>query len=162
MSSGGRGRTGLSGWRLPLSRGAATLGVLFSYACQVYVPAGTPAPTPGTLVRVLIEPDAVQRVSEEAGQPMPPYLRGRLLGSSGDSVRVSVLMPVNPQDVQRNRQVFSVASSEVLEIQRQALSRPRTALLGGTVAALLVLAFTSAESSGGSQGQVPDQGDPPP
>ena len=162
MSSGGRGRVGLSGWRMPLARRAAALGVLFTSACQVYVPAGTPAPTPGSSVRVLIEPDAVERVREEAGQPMPPYLKGRLLGSGGDSVRVSVLMPVSPQDVQRNRQVFSVSYSEVLEIQREALSRPRTALLAATVLGLLVLAFASAESSGGSQGHVPDAGDPPP
>jgi hypothetical protein len=72
-------------------------------------------------------------------------------------------MALTPPAVQRNRQVFVVASSEVVEIQREVLSRNRTALLGATVAALLVLAFNSVgSSSGGSQSDIPDGGDPPP
>ncbi len=163
MALGARRRTGRSRWRLRLSRGAAALALLFGSACRVYVPVASSAPAPGTSVRVFIQPDAVQRVRQEAaGQPMPPHLDGRLLGSNGDSVRISVLMALAPPATQRTRQVFSIASSEVVEMQREVFSRNRTVLLGATVATLLGLAFNAITSSGGAQPDIPGGGDPPP
>lgn len=140
--------------------GAAMLAAVLGSACYVYVPAGDPAPPVGEAVRVLVQPAAAERLSGEAGRPMPS-LEGRVVETAQDTLRVSVVIQQNSgASIERPRQVFSVASSEVLQVQREELSVRRTVLLGaGSVALLAVLISRFDAIIGGDPGDDSYPGD---
>lgn len=138
---------------IPLLRSAAAFGALFGSACQIYVPLDPPAPAIGSSVRVLITPDAAQRLAREEGRRQPQHLDGRFVGTRGDSVRISVLLDRDPRYAQQSlRHELSLSRSEVVQFQGEVISRRRTTLLGVGVVGLLVYLFSQFSSSGGDPG----------
>jgi len=138
---------------IPLLRSAAAFGALFGSACHVYVPLDQPTPALGASVRVLITPDAAQRVAQEEGRPVSQHLDGRFVGTRGDSVRVSVLLDRDPRYARQSlRHELFLSRSEVVQFQGAVISGRRTTLLGVGVVGLLALLISQYSSSGGDPG----------
>lgn len=130
------------------------LGTSLSSACYVYQPAGSAEPVPGTSVRMRVGDVALARASQEVGQAMPPYLEGQIVGAEADSLQLSILVVRGTQDysTQRTRQILAVARSEVLELQQEELSWPRTLLVGAGVAALAIVVVDQFTAIGDDPG----------
>lgn len=141
----------------PLPAGMALL-LIAASGCYVHVPADDPLPPPGASVRVTLEPEGIRRVRDEVGMDLE-YLEGRLGEARGDSLVVSMLMSRLPgggaSTLRRN---FALPMTEVDRVQREELSRSRTAMLAVGVGG--ILGYAISQFGAGSSGDPgPGNGD---
>jgi hypothetical protein len=136
--------------RRPLRAGVALLTAFWSTGCHRYVPVELSALQPGAEVRLFMSRAAAAALPEEV--PVNDlYLRGRLIGQTGDSVLMGIPIPPQPGFVGPDiRQQVSVGSAQIVDVQMREFSTGRTALAvaaaAGAVAAAISLIF-GAESS---------------
>lgn len=150
--------------RRPLTA-TAILSLMGTQGCFTYV-----ATDPGASItegerRVVLHPEASRRLSQEWNRDLP-YLEGRIVELTADSVAVSVRVAGwehRGTPFEHARQVLAVPRSEVLEFQERQLSTGRTALLAGGIGLTLALVITQLfDVTGGGSGNGNGTGDPAP
>jgi hypothetical protein len=117
----------------------------------VYVPTELRAVPAGQEVRLYLSRAGVAALPEEVTVNGALYLSGRMESQQQDTVVLGVRMPRDVGVVsQELRQMVKVGTGQIVDVRRQELSTPRTALLvGGGVlgAALIIRMIFGAEDS---------------
>lgn len=128
--------------------------------CSTYAPTTLPELSPGSRVRVQIDPAVIGRVQEITRSNEDAVLDGSVVGVTADSLTLAVWRTdvlstraagFNPGTVQ-----VPLERSDVVTVSRREVSAVRTGLLGALLAG--VAYFVVHEAFGGSGGGIVDGG----
>jgi len=134
-------------------------------ACFQYAPIPGGTPSPGEEVRLRLTPEAVERVSAQAGRNLS-VLEGRMLGRTpvGDSLLLAV--PFGPgwagTTLEGRMDTVRVHSSDVEVMDRKEVSRTGSALVGVAVLTVAVALFRSVAGDRNRPNRGGDEEGPPP
>jgi hypothetical protein len=140
-----KGRVGavLLGWGIPF-------GLLFITACYTYAPVIGGPPSPGDDVRVQLAQEPASRISEMTGRSVRS-LEGKVFRVEPDSLVLEVGWGAVYAGtiLEGRRDTLAFHERELLEIDRRAFSRGRTALVGAALVAAIVFAVRGLSGGGG-------------
>ncbi|TVP49556.1 MAG: hypothetical protein EA350_01870 [Gemmatimonadales bacterium] len=133
--------------------------------CVHYTPVSGEFPGAGDEIRVVLTPEASERISSRTGRNLQQF-EGRTAGSPtvGDSLRIMVSLgdPMGRVGPDTPRATIAVHRSEITSLDRKEISRTRTAMAGVAVGAVVFSVYRGVRGERGLNRGGEEEIEPPP